>query len=118
MSVQSSLVMHPINEFGSEEQKEKFLPRLGKEYLPRYTRPSHFHSRWQPRENSWDASYVPFFYPVFEIPTKKLTRSMQGLTEPNHGSDPSGMATTAVKTDNGGYIINGSKTWITNSPVA
>jgi len=41
-----------------------------------------------------------------------------GLTEPNHGSDPSGMETTAVKAVNGGYIINGSKTWITNSPVA
>ncbi|KAF8316364.1 putative glutaryl-CoA dehydrogenase mitochondrial precursor [Clavulina sp. PMI_390] len=78
MSVQSSLVMHPINEFGSEEQKEKFLPRLAKGEL------------------------VGCF----------------GLTEPNHGSDPSGMETTAVQTEDGGYVLNGSKTWISNSPVA
>ena len=42
---------------------------------------------------------------------------MQGLTEPNHGSDPGGMETTAEETD-GGFILNGSKTWITNAPVA
>jgi len=78
MSVQSSLVMHPINEFGSEEQKEKFLPRLAK------------------------GEIIGCF----------------GLTEPNHGSDPSGMETTAAKSDDGGYVINGSKTWISNSPVA
>lgn len=40
-----------------------------------------------------------------------------GLTEPNHGSDPGSMETTAKKV-HGGYLLNGSKTWITNSPVA
>jgi len=77
MSVQSSLVMHPINEFGSQQQKEKYLPSLAKGKL------------------------VGCF----------------GLTEPNHGSDPSGMETTATQL-NGGYVLNGSKSWITNSPVA
>jgi len=78
MSVQSSLVMHPINEFGSEEQKEKFLPRLASGEL------------------------IGCF----------------GLTEPNHGSDPSGMETRARKTVDGDYLISGSKNWITNSPIA
>ncbi|KAG8877399.1 hypothetical protein FRB97_003440 [Tulasnella sp. 331] len=78
MSVQSSLVMHPINEFGSEEQKEKYLPKLAKGEL------------------------VGCF----------------GLTEPNHGSDPSGMETVATEFSDGGYVLNGSKTWITNAPVA
>ncbi|KAF8331872.1 acyl-CoA dehydrogenase NM domain-like protein [Cantharellus anzutake] len=78
MSVQSSLVMHPVNEFGSQEQKEKYLPRLAK------------------------GEFVGCF----------------GLTEPNHGSDPSGMETTAEQLKGGGYILNGSKTWITNSPIA
>lgn len=41
-----------------------------------------------------------------------------GLTEPDHGSDPSGMETTAVSDGAGGYIITGSKTWISNSPIA
>ncbi|EJD55333.1 acyl-CoA dehydrogenase NM domain-like protein [Auricularia subglabra TFB-10046 SS5] len=77
MSVQSSLVMHPINEFGKEAQKEKYIPRLAK------------------------GEIIGCF----------------GLTEPNHGSDPAGMETTADTTD-GGYIINGSKTWISNAPVA
>src|SRR5690625_2816470 len=77
MSVQSSLVMVPINEFGSEEQKKKYLPRLASGEL------------------------IGCF----------------GLTEPNHGSDPGSMETRAVKTD-GGYRISGSKTWITNSPIA
>ncbi|KAG2015565.1 acyl-CoA dehydrogenase [Coprinopsis cinerea AmutBmut pab1-1] len=76
-SVQSSLVMHPINEFGTEAQKEKYLPRLAKGEL------------------------VGAF----------------GLTEPNHGSDPGGMETTAQEVD-GGFVLNGSKTWITNAPVA
>ena len=40
-----------------------------------------------------------------------------GLTEPNHGSDPAGMETTAEEVD-GGFILNGSKTWISNAPVA
>jgi len=77
MSVQSSLVMHPINEFGSEEQKEKYLPRLA---------------------------------------TGELVGCF-GLTEPNHGSDPSSMETTATKTSEG-WTLNGSKTWISNAPVA
>ncbi len=78
MSVQSSLVMHPINAFGSDEQKEKYLPELAKGNL------------------------IGCF----------------GLTEPNHGSDPGGMDTRARKQSDGSYILNGSKNWITNSPVA
>jgi len=77
MSVQSSLVMHPINEFGTEEQKRRFLPRLA------------------------SAELIGCF----------------GLTEPDHGSDPGSMVTTAVKVD-GGWIMNGAKMWITNSPIA
>ncbi|KAJ2808146.1 hypothetical protein H4R21_000189 [Coemansia helicoidea] len=77
MSVQSSLVMHPINEFGSAAQKEKYLPRLA---------------------------------------TGELIGAF-GLTEPNHGSDPAGMETTA-KRDGAVYRLSGSKMWITNSPVA
>ncbi|KAI8377686.1 glutaryl-CoA dehydrogenase [Radiomyces spectabilis] len=77
MSVQSSLVMHPINAYGTEAQKEKYLPELAK------------------------GNIVGCF----------------GLTEPNHGSDPAGMETTAKKV-NGHYVLNGSKTWITNSPIA
>ena len=77
MSVQSSLVMFPINEFGSDDQKSKFLPELAKGKL------------------------IGCF----------------GLTEPDFGSDPGGMKTFAKKVD-GGYILNGSKSWITNSPVA
>jgi len=77
LSVQTSLVMHPINLFGSEEQKERFLPRLA---------------------------------------TGELIGCF-GLTEPNHGSDPSGMETKAVdKGDH--FILNGAKNWITNSPIA
>ncbi|KAI8977979.1 glutaryl-CoA dehydrogenase [Pilobolus umbonatus] len=77
MSVQSSLVMHPIHAYGTDAQKEKYLPGLAKGEL------------------------VGCF----------------GLTEPNHGSDPSSMETTAKKV-NGHYVLNGSKTWITNSPIA
>ena len=77
MSVQSSLVMFPINEYGSEDQKSQFLPELAKGKL------------------------IGCF----------------GLTEPDFGSDPGGMKTFAKKVD-GGYILNGSKSWITNSPVA
>merc|ERR1712209_271434 len=77
MSVQSSLVMYPIYDFGSEEQKQKYLPSLAK------------------------GEIVGCF----------------GLTEPNHGSDPAGMETRA-KTVDGGFILNGSKNWITNSPIA
>lgn len=76
-SVQSSLVMFPIYKFGSEEQKEKYLPELAK------------------------GNMIGCF----------------GLTEPDHGSDPSGMKTNAVLKD-GSYVLNGSKNWITNSPIA
>ncbi len=77
MSVQSSLVMFPIHAYGSEAQKEKFLPRLA------------------------SGEYVGCF----------------GLTEPNAGSDPSGMQTRA-RTVDGGYSLSGAKMWITNSPIA
>ena len=76
-SVQGALVMYPIHAYGSEEQKERWLPALG----------------------SGDA--VGCF----------------GLTEPEHGSNPSGMETHAKK-EGGEYVLNGSKTWITNSPIA
>jgi glutaryl-CoA dehydrogenase len=76
-SVQSSLVMYPIYAFGSQEQKDRYLPELAKGNL------------------------IGCF----------------GLTEPDHGSDPSGMKTRAVL-KNGHYILNGSKNWITNSPIA
>ena len=79
MSVQSSLVMHPINAFGTDEQKEKYLPSLA------------------------TGEKIGCF----------------GLTEPNHGSDPSGMESRAIQeADGGDYILNGSKNWITNSPIA
>ena len=77
MSVQSSLVMHPIHEYGTEELRQKFLPALAR------------------------GDMVGCF----------------GLTEPDHGSDPGGMKTTAAKVG-GGYVLNGAKTWITNSPIA
>ncbi|MGB7342349.1 MAG: acyl-CoA dehydrogenase [Phototrophicaceae bacterium] len=77
MSVQSSLVMHPINAYGTEDQRNKFLPKLA--------------------SGEWVGCF--------------------GLTEPNHGSDPSSMETRATKTDEG-WILHGSKMWITNSPIA
>jgi glutaryl-CoA dehydrogenase len=77
MSVQSSLVMVPINEFGSEAQKRKYLPKLA--------------------TGEWIGCF--------------------GLTEPNHGSDPGSMASRA-KRASGGYALTGSKTWISNSPIA
>ncbi len=77
MSVQSSLVMVPIDAFGSEEQKKKYLPKLA--------------------TGEWIGCF--------------------GLTEPNHGSDPGSMATRARKVD-GGYSLTGSKTWISNAPIA
>ncbi|WP_018127139.1 acyl-CoA dehydrogenase [Balneola vulgaris] len=77
MSVQSSLVMYPISVFGTEEQKQRFLPKLA------------------------TGEMIGCF----------------GLTEPDHGSDPGSMVTTAVKTD-GGWVLNGAKMWITNSPIA
>ena len=77
MSVQSSLVMHPIYAYGTEEQRMRFLPKLA------------------------SGEHVGCF----------------GLTEPDHGSDPGGMVTRARKTG-GGYVLNGAKMWITNSPIA
>jgi glutaryl-CoA dehydrogenase len=77
MSVQSSLVMLPICQFGSEAQKSKYLPR------------------WRRGE------LIGCF----------------GLTEPNHGSDPGSMESRARAVD-GGYLLSGSKMWITNSPIA
>ena len=77
MSVQSSLVMLPIYKFGSEEQKQKYLPKLAK---------------------------------------GELLGSF-GLTEPDAGSDPGSMKTKAKKVE-GGYVLNGTKTWISNSPFA
>ena len=77
MSVQSSLVMHPIHEFGTEDQKQKFLPKLA------------------------SGEFIGCF----------------GLTEPDAGSDPAGMKTRAKSVD-GGYVLNGAKMWITNSPAA
>ena len=76
-SVQSSLAMYPIHAYGSDAQKEKFLPRMQK--------------------GEWVGCF--------------------GLTEPDHGSDPAGMTTRGRKVD-GGYILNGAKNWITNSPIA
>lgn len=77
LSVQSSLVMHPIDAYGTDELKQEFLPRLA---------------------------------------TGELVGCF-GLTEPDHGSDPAGMTTRAIKVD-GGYKLSGAKTWITNSPIA
>ena len=76
-SVQSSLVMFPIHEYGSEEQRRKYLPGLAAGTL------------------------IGCF----------------GLTEPDAGSDPAGMRTVARRVD-GGYVLNGSKTWISNAPFA
>lgn len=77
MSVQSSLVMHPIFAYGNDEQRKKYLPKLA---------------------------------------TGELIGCF-GLTEPDAGSDPGSMRTKATKTT-GGYILNGAKMWITNSPIA
>lgn len=77
MSVQSSLVMYPIYSYGTEEQRQKYLPKLA--------------------SGEWVGCF--------------------GLTEPNHGSDPGGMETKAKKVD-GGWILHGTKMWITNSPIA
>jgi glutaryl-CoA dehydrogenase len=77
LSVQSSLVMHPIHTYGSETQRETYLPRLA---------------------------------------TGELIGAF-GLTEPDHGSDPGGMRTRAVRHGDG-WRLSGSKTWITNAPIA
>jgi glutaryl-CoA dehydrogenase len=77
MSVQSSLVMHPIHAFGNEDQRQKYLPKLA--------------------SGEWIGCF--------------------GLTEPDHGSDPAGMKTRSKAAD-GGFILNGAKMWISNSPYA
>jgi glutaryl-CoA dehydrogenase len=77
LSVQSSLVMHPINAYGSEEQRQKYLPKLA--------------------TGEWVGCF--------------------GLTEPDHGSDPGGMKTRARKVSDG-WVLSGSKMWISNSPIA
>ena len=77
MSVQSSLVMHPIHAYGSEAQREKYLPGLA------------------------SGQSIGCF----------------GLTEPDAGSDPGGMKSRARKVE-GGYVLDGNKTWISNAPVA
>ena len=76
-SVQTSLAMHAIYKFGSEDQKNFYLPEMAKGNL------------------------IGCF----------------GLTEPDAGSDPDSMKTNSRKVE-GGYLLNGSKTWITNSPIA
>jgi glutaryl-CoA dehydrogenase len=77
MSVQSSLVMYPIHAYGTEMQRQKYLPQLA------------------------TGERVGCF----------------GLTEPNHGSDPGSMQTRARKIADG-YVLHGSKMWITNAPIA
>ncbi|WP_299481472.1 acyl-CoA dehydrogenase [uncultured Paracoccus sp.] len=77
MSVQSSLVMYPIHAYGSEEQRQKYLPKLA--------------------SGEWIGCF--------------------GLTEPDAGSDPGGMRTVARKVP-GGYVLNGTKMWISNAPLA
>ena len=77
MSVQSSLVMHPIHAYGSEEQRKKYLPKLA--------------------TGEWVGCF--------------------GLTEPDAGSDPGSMRTRAQQVQ-GGYVLSGTKMWITNSPIA
>ncbi|HLS18930.1 MAG TPA: acyl-CoA dehydrogenase [Paracoccaceae bacterium] len=77
MSVQSSLVMHPIEAYGSDAQRQKYLPKLAR--------------------GEWIGCF--------------------GLTEPEAGSDPGAMTTRARKVD-GGYVLDGAKTWITNAPIA
>lgn len=76
-SVQGALVMYPIYSYGSERQRQYWLPKLAK------------------------GEAIGCF----------------GLTEPDHGSDPGGMETRAVK-DGNSYILNGAKMWITNGSIA
>ena len=77
MSVQSSLVMHPIFAYGDEAQRQRYLPKLA--------------------TGEWVGCF--------------------GLTEPDHGSDPGGMVTRAQRVADG-FVLNGAKMWITNSPIA
>ena len=77
LSVQSSLVMHPIHAYGTEAQRRKYLPKLA----------------------------------------TGETIGCFGLTEPDSGSDPGSMRSTAKKVS-GGYLLKGGKTWISNAPIA
>ncbi len=77
MSVQSSLVMYPIHAFGSEAQRQAYLPKLA--------------------SGDWVGCF--------------------GLTEPDHGSDPGGM-TTRARRQGDDWVLSGTKTWITNAPIA
>ncbi|GAA0570475.1 acyl-CoA dehydrogenase [Halomonas salifodinae] len=77
MSVQSSLVMYPIHAFGSEAQRQTYLPKLA--------------------SGDWVGCF--------------------GLTEPDHGSDPGGM-TTRARRQGDDWVLSGTKTWITNAPIA
>ena len=77
LGVQTTLAMTPIYLFGSQAQREKYLPRMA---------------------------------------TAELLGCF-GLTEPDHGSDPSGMRARAKKVQ-GGFVLNGTKTWITHAPIA
>ncbi|MCK0536666.1 acyl-CoA dehydrogenase [Alcanivorax quisquiliarum] len=77
MSVQSSLVMYPIEQYADEAVKQRCLPKLA--------------------SGEWVGCF--------------------GLTEPDHGSDPGSMVTRAQAVQ-GGYLLNGTKSWITNSPIA
>ncbi|SOC07988.1 glutaryl-CoA dehydrogenase [Rhodobacter sp. JA431] len=77
MSVQSSLVMYPIYAYGSEEQRQKYLPKLA--------------------SGEWIGCF--------------------GLTEPDAGSDPASLKTVAKKTATG-YVLSGTKMWISNAPIA
>ncbi len=113
MSVQSSLVMHLIYKFGSQEQKEKYLPSLGPINIETFSGIFLTCEQPQLRVSLSGASYV---HQVAFVCCQGW-HPFQGLTEPNHGSDPSEMETTAAQLD-GGYVLNGSKTWIMNSPVA
>jgi len=77
VSVQTSLVIHPIYTWGSDEQKARYIPKLAAGELI----------------------------------------GCYGLTEPDHGSDPGGMTTRAVR-DGDSYVLNGAKMWITNGSIA
>lgn len=105
---------HSTDAFGTEKQKERFLPDLGalvRRLLVEVETDSSTHSNGQAHR-----LFRAFAQPQLPCRSK---RCAQGLTEPGHGSDPSGMTTEAVEAPDGnGFIINGSKTWISNSPVA